>query len=293
MVLRGALGEWRHGQGYYLTGNVWAEQVLKLAYWFYSFLFGEAVPLWLLPVTVVLAAPCLWLFVSGLRRRRDWLWSALFAAIVAFLGATRWVSYPAMAARLLFLLPLFLLALATGITAKHRIDIALGVILLAVNLVGLWTYYQATDFLNAAYLVPNQRIATDIVQHSKSEDTIVWIDALNFDGTTLEYYLPKSFRVRWLDSSESIAAARAELNAGAIRHIWFVRSSHDISPGHGFQQLEAQMARTSTQHTLYNYDPFSPVQLEILRMLAILRHQDSSRTRQYMYQMDEFQDPGK
>ena len=293
MVLSGALGQWRHGQAYYLTGNVWAEQLLKLAYWFYSFLFGEAIPLWLLPVTVVLAVPGLWLFVSGARLRRDWLWPVLFAAIVAFVGATRWVSYPAMAARLLFLLPLFLIALAAGVTSKHRVGTAVGVILLAANLVGLWTYYEAKDFLNAGYLVPNQNIAAEISSHSSSEDTIVWIDALNFDGTTLEYYLPKSFRVRWLDSPESIATARAELNAGAIRHIWFVRSTHDISPGHVFQQLESQMATTSTHHALYNYVPFSPVQLDILRVLAILRHQDSSRTRQYMYQMDEFQDPGK
>ncbi len=97
VTLSRALGQWRHSQVYSLTGNVWAEQVLKLAYWSYSFTFGEAIPLWLLPVTVVLAVPCLWLFVSGARLRRDWLWPALFAAIVAFLGATRWVSYPAMA----------------------------------------------------------------------------------------------------------------------------------------------------------------------------------------------------
>ncbi len=293
MVLSGALGQWRHGQGYYLTGNVWAEQVLKLAYWFYSFTFGEAIPLWLLPGTVVLAVPCLWLFISGTRLRRDWLWPALFAAIVAFVGATRWVSYPAMAARLLFLLPLFLLALASGITAKHRTGTAVGMVLFAANLVGLWTYYQARDFLNAGYLVPNQTMAAEISSHSSSENTIVWIDALNFDGTTLEYYLPKSFRVRWLDSPESVAAARAELDAGAIRHIWFVRSSHDISPAHVFERLESQMTRTSTQHAVYNYVPFSPVQLEILRMLASLRHQDSGRARQYMYQMDEFQDPGR
>ncbi len=292
VVLSGALGQWRQGRGYYLTGNVWAEQVLKLAYWFYSFTFGEAIPLWLLPVTIVLAVPCLWLFVSGVRLRRDRFWPALFAATVAFLGATRWVSYPAMPARLFFLLPLFLVALAAGITAKHRTGTALGVVLFTANLVGLWTYYGARDFLNAGYLVSNQTVASEISSHSSSENTVVWIDALNFDGTTLEYYLPKSFRVRWLDSPESIAAAGAEVNAGPIRHIWFVRSSHDISPGHVFEQLESQMTRTSTQHTVHNFVPFSPVQLEILRMLEVLRHQDGSRTRQYMYQMDEFHDPG-
>ncbi len=255
-----ALGQWRHEQGYSLTGNLWAEQVLKLAYWFYSFTFGEAIPLWLLPVTVVLALPCLWLFLSGARLRRDWLWPALFAAAVAYLGATRWVSYPFMPAQLLFLLPLFLVALAAGVTTKQRAGTALGVVLFAVNLAGLWTYYGARDLLNPAYLVPNQDIAAQITRHSSSEDTVVWIDALNFDGTTLEYYLPRSFRVRWLTSPESVAEASAEINAGPIRHVWFVRSSHDISPGHEFEKLESQMTETWKQHRLYRYLPFSPVQ---------------------------------
>ncbi len=166
-------------------------------------------------------------------------------------------------------------------------------ILFTVNLVGLWTYYEARDFLNAGYLVPNQRIATNIVQHSRSEDTVVWIDSLNFDGTTLHYYLPKNFQVRWLDSPESVAAARAELDAGNIRHIWFVRSSHDISPGHIFEKLETQMTEKWNQKLLHSYVPFSPLQLEILRTLEVLRHQDRSHSRQYMYQMWEFQDPAK
>src|ERR1017187_9050444 len=74
MTLSGALGQWRRSAVYSLTGNLWAEQVLKLCYWFYSFTFGELVPIWLLPVTVLLALPCLWLLISGARLRRDWLW---------------------------------------------------------------------------------------------------------------------------------------------------------------------------------------------------------------------------
>src|ERR1035441_3437754 len=85
VTLSGALGQWRHSAVYSLTGNLWAEQVLKLCYLFYSFTFGELVPIWLLPVTVLLALPCLWLFVSGARLRRDWLWPALFTATVAYL----------------------------------------------------------------------------------------------------------------------------------------------------------------------------------------------------------------
>ena len=82
-------------------------------------------------------------------------------------------------------------------------------ILLTVNLAGLWTYYDAPDLLNTAYLVPNQDMAKGNRVAFGGQDTVVWIDGLNFDGTTLEYYLPKSFRVRWLTSPESVAAARS------------------------------------------------------------------------------------
>ncbi len=293
VTLGGALGQWQHNQVYRLTGNLWAEQVLKLCYWLYSFTFGESISIWLLPVTLVLALPCLWLLASGARLRRDWLWPALFAAAAAFVGGARWVSLPFMGARLLFLLPLFLVAIAAGITTKRRVGAALGVILFTVNLAGVGTYYGARDLLNGGYLIPTQQIATEIALHSRSEDTIVWIDSLNFDGTTLEYYLPKTFAVRWLTLPESVAAARAELNTGAIRHVWFVGSSHDISPDHSFEKLESQMTKMWSEPKLYSYVPFSPVHLETLRVLALLRHQDGSQTRRYMYQMWEFQGPGR
>ncbi len=289
VTLSGALGQWRHGEVYSLTGNVWAEQALKLCFWFYSFTFGESVPLWLLSVSAVLALPCLWLVVSGARLRRDWLWPALFASAVAFLGATRWVLYPFMGARLLFLLPLFLLALAVGVTIKGRLGTALGVVLFVVNLAGLWSYYGARDLLNPGYLVPNERIAAEIVRYSRSDDTVVWIDELNFDGTTLESYLPKSYRIRELTSRESVEAARSELDAGAIRHVWFFRSAHDISPGHEFEKLESQMTGIWIEHALYYYVPFSPTHLAILRVLAHVRESDGSQPRRYMYQMSEFQ----
>jgi len=272
-------------------GNVWAEQFLKLAYWFYSFTFGESISIWLLPVTVVLALPCLLLFVSGARLHRDWLWPAFLTATIAYLGATRWVSYPYIGSRLLFLLPLFILAMAAGVTTRHRLGTTLGVLLLAANLAGLCSYYRARGLLTASYLVPNQRIVTEIVQHSRTEDTVVWVDGLNSDVMAFEYYLPKSFRVRWLTSPESVAAARAELNAGTIRHVWFVRSSHDISPGHEFEKLQSQMTETWIQHSLHPYVPISPVHVAILRVLALLRHQDGSQPRQYMCEVWEFQGP--
>ncbi len=292
ITLAGALQQWEHNQVHNLTGGFWAEQGIKVAYLFFSFTFGESIPIWLLPITLVLALPCLWLVVSGARLRSEWLWPGLFAAAVAFLGATRWVTTPFMGARLLFLLPLFLLALASGVTAKGRVAVILGVALIATNLAGIGAYFGTRDILNLAYLTPNQRIAEDIALHSRPDDTVVWIDAVNFDEPTLAFFLPKDLRVRALDSPESIAAARHELDSGEIRHVWFVRSVHDISPGHAFEETESQMMATWPEHTLRYYLEVSPTHRAILRTLEILRHQNQRQTRQHMYQVMEFQRPG-
>jgi len=292
ITLTGALQQWEHNQVHTLTASIWAEQLVKVAYCFYSFTFGESIPIWLLPITLLLALPYLWLLISGARIRSEWLWPGTFAAAVAYLGATRWVTAPFMGARLLFLLPLFLLALAAGVTAKGRAGFMLGIALIAVNLGGIGAYFQAKDILNLAYVTRYQRIAEQIERTSRAENTVVWVDGLNFDEETLAFYLPKNLRVRELTSPESVAAARKELGSGAIRHVWFVRSVHDISAGHAFEQAESQMMGTWPEHTATFYVELSPTHRAILRALAPLRHQEDIRPRQYMYQVSEFRRPG-
>jgi len=290
--LAAALQNWEQWQVHSLTGGSWAEYPLKIAYVFYSFTFGESIPVWLLPITLLLALPCLWLFVSGARLRREWLWPGVFAAAVAFLGAAHWVTTPFMGARLLFLLPLFLLAVAGGVVAKGRVGFVLGGVLIAADVAGIGAYFQAKDILNLAYLIPNQQIAADIAQHSRPEDTVVWIDDINFDEETLAFFLPKNLRVRALESPESIAAAHHDLESGKIRHVWLVRSVHDITPGHVFEESESQMMATWPEHSLRYYLELSPTHRAILRVLELLRHQNQSQPRQYMYQAMEFQRPG-
>lgn len=291
LTLTGALHRWEHKSVYNVTGNPWLEQVVKLGYWFYSFAFGEAIPIWLLPVTVLLAVPCLWLFFSGARRRWNWFLPALGAAAIAYLGATRWVSYPFMGARLLFLLPLFVVAIAAGVESKRRVGTVLGVILFGANLAGVWSYFGARDILNIGYLAPHRKIAAEIVLHSNPADTVVWIDSLNIDAGVLEYYLPKDFRIRLLDTPESVAAARAELDSGTVRHVWFVRNPHDISPGHVFGKLEDEMKVKWYNHSLHPYVPFSPTHLAIMHGMAMLHHDEWRNPPRYMYEVWEFWRP--
>lgn len=291
VTLAVALHRWGDKSVYSLTGNPWLEQGVKLGYWFYSFAFGESIPIWLLPVTALLALPCLWLFLAGARELRSWVLPAACAALIAYLGATRWVSYPFMGARLLFFLPLFLMAVASGIVSKRKVGLVLGVLLFGANLAGVWSYFGGRDILNIGYLAPHQKIAREIVLHSNPADTVVWVDGLNIDAGVLEYYLPPTFRVRLLETSESVAAAKAELESPGIRHVWFVRNPHDISPGHVFGKLEDEMKTRWYNHSLHPYVPFSQTHLAILHGLAALHREEWSNPPRYVYEVWEFRRP--
>lgn len=292
LTLSGALHQWIHSQAYNLTGNIWTEQIAKLGYCMYSFAFGEAIPLWLLPVTLALALPYLWLFAAGTRLRREWLSAGLFVAGIAYLGASHWLSVPFVAPRLLFLLPWFLLAVSAGVTSKQRLGIAVGIAILAANAAGIWSYFKGKDLLNATYVIPAQQMAQQIALHSQPNDTAVWIDTTNFDGPLLEYYLPISFRVRELSSPDSVSFAEDDLTRGKIRHLWFVRSLHDTSSGRIFDTLESTLIREWPEHAFYRYVELSPTRALILRILARLRHQDPKRS-EYLYEISEFMAPDR
>ena len=115
MTLGSVLAVWRAKPGLLLlTNNRVLESGVKLAYWIFSFFFGEAIPVWMLPVTALLAIPVAWLLWTGARVARTWMFPALVTAAIGFAGVAGWVSYAFGPARLLFLLPLAMLAIAAG-----------------------------------------------------------------------------------------------------------------------------------------------------------------------------------
>ena len=64
------------------------------------------------PVAATVFAPAMvWMLWTGVRRAPDWFAVVLPVALVGYLGASRWVSFAFIPARLLFLLPFYLLLL--------------------------------------------------------------------------------------------------------------------------------------------------------------------------------------
>ena len=265
---------------YYLVSSFLLETVVKLAYLFVSFNFGEAFPVWGIALGVILGPGLLWLLWKGLRERPPWLVHAAVVALIAYLGAAAWVAFPFVGARLLFLLPLYLLWLLAG---RERAPIAGTVIcagMLVVSLGSLSAYYGKTNFLNQGYLVPFDEIAALITAEPASAAAIVLVDGYNTDPAPLLASLEGRLPIVRIRDDASQAEARAEIEGGNFRKIWFLRNAHDISPGSVLTQLETA-ATAHYEAARHNYVPFSPMDAWVASRLG------RAETTHH-YQMTEF-----
>ena len=287
MTLASVLAVWRAKPGLLLfTGNRLLESGVKLAYWAFSFFYGESIPVWMLPVTGLLAIPAAWLLwagVSGARPARPWFWPAAVTALIGFAGVAGWVTYAFGPARLLFLLPLAMLAIAAGAYHNPRAGSVIAGALLAANIVGIGSYFEARDLLNIGYLAPMDRIARDIAGSSSPADTLVLVDGPNLSGAVLEYYLPR-FSTRQIFTEQDAESARLDMASPAIRHVWLLRNPRDVTPEHLLERLESQL-RQSLPGKLHSYVSFSPTHKALMRVMNVQVASD------WMYAAWEFRKP--
>jgi len=288
LMFTSMLSDWRTKPGLLLVaGSALMETGIKLAYGAFSFLYGEATPLWMLPVTAVLAIPIAWLLWMGAWKgagnARAWIFPIAVTTALGFVAVAGWVSYAFVPARMLFVLPLAVVALAKGIESTPRAGSVIAGALLAANLVGIASYYRARDLLNIGYLAPLDRIARDIAGSSSPADTLVLVDGPNLSGAVLQYYLP-GFSERQIFTAEDAQAAWREVNAPENRHVWFLRNPRDVTPGHVLEQLETDL-RKSWPGELHPYMSFSPAQKALMRAARIQVSSD------WMYGAWEFRKP--
>jgi uncharacterized membrane protein len=284
MTLASVLAVWRAKPGLLLlSSNSLLESGVKLAYWAFSFFYGEAIPAWMLPVTALLAIPVAWLLWMGTRAAGSWVLPAAVTALIGFAGVAGWVTYAFGPARLLFLLPLAMLAIAAAAHFHPRAGTVIAAALLAANLVGIGSYFEARDLLNIGYLAPMDRIARDIAGSSSPADTIVLVDGPNLSGAVLAYYLP-GFSTRQIFTQQDAESARREIANPAMRHVWFLRNPRDVTPGHVLEQLETDL-RKSWSGQLHPDVSFSPTHKALMRLMNVQVSSD------LMYGAWEFRKP--
>jgi hypothetical protein len=255
-------------RSYSLTGSSIFEIPLKLAYWAISWTMGEAVP------DAVLVAGCAVLvlagalLVCGMRERGDLVWIALPAALVGFTAVARWVSYPFVPARMIFLYPMALFLFVTGARSRLRIGTVALNATLVLSLSGIWCYFHKTGFRNKQYPLPVDEIAERIRTGSAPETSVILVDSTNSDPPAMKLALGPTrpiLETRSRTAPDELAQALADPR---VRTVWFLRNTHDVSAGRLDSRFENPL-RAQMQATAHNYEPFSPLELRIMRAMGM------------------------
>ena len=258
-----ALGAWR-ASSTYSVGNPFVDQLVRFAYWFVSFSFGETISALGIVLGALLTPAIAFALYRGVQSRPRWMSLLAVASLVGYIGVSRWTGFPFTPARLLFALPFFLILLVKGIDAGARGSIVFAGLLL-VYISGDYSYFAKTGYLNKAYCVPYQAMADVIVHDSPADGAVLLVDGYSSIPAPLLIRLGKGIRVIFLNDEQS-----AEPEVETVRHqtgiIWFWRHTNDTSPDKFVSRMEADLAQGRTVKE-YDYLPYSMPERWILRLL--------------------------
>lgn len=217
-----SLESWIHPA--YLAGSLLGAAT-KIAFPVYSFLFGETVYPWNLPVSGVGMLVGGVLYLLGVRRmtggpdvaRRAWLlvWTPILLLTVLTSTVFRGGSFAMFPGRLLFVLPVFVLTMANGLIAVRRplLRVVLLAVVLAVHGYALRNYYAGEQFLNPNYVIPWRTIARDLEAAVSPGDVVVATsDGLAWNRGTLP--------LLHFGEAHTGALVRQAISARKPRRIW-------------------------------------------------------------------------
>ena len=263
LALRDAFTSWRsHEDLYSLAATRAGDQILKIAYWFGSFSFGETMPVPVVIAALAVAPPVGWMLWRGLRSAQEWLPLAAVSAVIGFLGATRWVTYPFMPARMLFWFPFFLLLVIRGRERWPRAGAAACAAMAVMGLASFTSYYRKADFLNKGYAAPFDEMAA-LVNHDTTPGALVAIESFNADAIPLRARLTRQDNVVILHSPRSFDM----VSASDAPVVWYIRNGHDTSPGGRIRRLEADLERKYSVRR-HLFEPYSSLELLAIRFLG-------------------------
>ncbi|MBN9662522.1 MAG: hypothetical protein J0H49_30265 [Acidobacteria bacterium] len=256
-----ALRRWGQAAGfssrYTLTGSSWLEQPIKIGFGVVSLTIGESFPF----LALLLVPLVLWLAKRGSRICPKPLVVFLSSlTIVGYLGVSRWVSYPFIPARLLWLIPFLAMGVAIGLTPIGRVRWWAAALLVLTTAVSITYYFTRQNYLNPGYAAPLREIAERLNQQAGPSDLIL-IDAFNTDGVALQHYLSGRTPSVVLTHEGQPEADRL---LPAAQTVWVVRNQRDISPEHVTTNREN--AACAPRHRAVSlYEPYAEWQLALLQ----------------------------
>lgn len=265
ITLAEALRRWRaasnFSSSYTLTGNPVLEQLLKAGFGVVSLTIGETfvvISLLLVPVLLVMV----WMAARRPELPRRYLAMLGVAAVVGYLGVSRWVSYPFIPARLLWLLPFVSLAIALGIAKVRNVWLQRAIVGVLVLSYASSTvmYFRRENYLNLGYAAPLPEIAMTLNREAGPKDVIL-IDSFNTDFSALMNYLSGKTPVIVVEGKTEAPANKAAKDAATV---WVVRNTRDISPG-GLTPRAWHKGCSGRQETDELLEPYAPWQRAVMR----------------------------
>jgi hypothetical protein len=190
-------------------------------------------------------------------------------ALIAFIGVARWVPFHGTPARLLFLFPFYLILLVTGREAFPRAATAILALLALLSCAGVQSYFERSDFLNKGYAMPYREMAAHISRASAPGRSLVVVDATNLDAMVFQYYLGPDWNVVLVNTPESLTRAVQLAVDPRAERLWYLRNTHDVTPGLVNDRLERELTSTWIHGTREGYLPFSPLQRELAYRLGM------------------------
>ncbi len=229
---------------------------IRLGYLLFSFSLGETPALWVLAAAVLAAPGIAYLAWKGTSPQPAWLPVCLLAAVVGYPAAERWVSFVFTPARLLFLLPFFLLLVVLGAERSPRIGWLVCGGMLCLSVGSLASYFHKQDFLNKAYLLPYDEIAHVISKGSAGAKAALIADSCNTDPAPLADLIPRQVAMVVVSPKSTATSLRRDIAVTGATVVWYFRNTHDTSPG-GLNRLMEKELAAGRSVRQYLFVPYS------------------------------------
>jgi hypothetical protein len=257
-----AIGQWRFSDAVSIPGLI-VDQLIRLSWWFVSFSFGESISTPVIVLGALLSPIVLYALFRGAAGRPRWLVVAALAALFGYVGVTGWTSFPFTPARMLFLLPFFLLLLVKGLRTMRYGSAIVGAFVLTYAIAD-YSYFARSGFLNKEYCIPYTEMASAMNRGTSSGSAVLLVDEYSTFSSPLIARLSPRVRVISLEDEDTAADLAARQDWPDT--IWMLRHSHDTSPHHWVSDLEDHL-REGRIVTETGYLPYSKTERWILTML--------------------------
>jgi len=268
---RSALSAWIEG------GSVISDQIVRIAYLFVSFSFGETFSAVSLLLSVALAPAVISSLWRAVQTRPAWLPIVLMATAIAWIGVSGFEHFVFMPTQLLFVLPFFLMLIV------RQMSSLMFVALLVLYAGSDYAYFTRSGFLVKPYAIPYEEMVNVIRDGSRGENALVAVDRFGSFSQPLLNRLEPSARVIFLDDEAAADQVREAAQGGPSGPtvIWLWRRTRDISLGAFVTKLEQDLSiGRKVRH--HNFVAYSLPERWIRRLLL------GPEQPKYYYSLSEF-----